>query len=167
MKSMFIMSVMGPDNPGTMKSVAEVTREIGGEWLRSKVMRLDGQLTALMKVAVDAEKTDLLQSELRRQFADLQISYSPVTDPREGATKSITLVVDCQDRPGLTKELSRVLANLDLVVENMECNRVHISSIGQAAFTARVSLSVPENMEGETVADEIEALAEDMRVTVV
>jgi glycine cleavage system regulatory protein len=44
---------------------------------------------------------------------------------------------------------------------------VHISSIGQAAFTARVSLSVPENMEGETVADEIEALAEDMRVTVV
>lgn len=167
MKSMFVMSVMGPDSPGAIKSIAEVTREIGGEWTRSKVMRLDGQLTAMMKVVVDQENEARLQAELTRQFPELQLSFTPVLNPRDVPTKSISLVVDCQDRPGLTKELNRVLANLDLVVENMECNRVHISSIGQAAFTARVALTVPEGLSSEAVADEIEALAEDMRVTVV
>lgn len=166
MKEMFVMSVMGPDGPGTIKSIAEVTREFGGEWTRSKVMRLDGQLTAMMKVVVDQQNEARLKIELEKRFSDLRFNYSAVLSRQEGPTKSISLVVDCQDRPGLTKELSRVLANLDLVVENMECNRVHVSSLGQAAFTAKVVLTVPESLSGEAVADEIEALAEDVRVTV-
>ena len=166
MKEMFVMSVMGADSPGTIKSIAEVTREFGGEWARSKVMRLDGLLTALMKVVVDQENEVRLKEELEKRFANLQFSYAAVLNLQEGPTKSLNLVVDCQDRPGLTKELSRVLASLDLVVENMECNRVHVSSIGQTAFTAKVALTVPEALSGEAVADEIEALAEDVRVTV-
>lgn len=166
MKQMFVMSVMGPDEPGTIKSIAEVTRRKGGEWIRSKVMRLDGQLTAMMKVVIDEENEALLKAELANHFADLTFNFSSVLNIKEGPTRNINLVVDCKDRPGLTKELSRVLASLDLVVENMECNRVHVSSIGQAVFTAKVTLTVPEEMSGEAVADEIEALAEDVRVTV-
>jgi glycine cleavage system regulatory protein len=82
-------------------------------------------------------------------------------------TKRINLVIDCKDRPGLTKEISAILGNLDLVVENMECHRAHVSSIGEAVFTAKLALTVPENMSGESVADEIEALADDVWVNVV
>ena len=165
MKETFVMSVMGPDNAGAIKQIAELTRNLGGEWTRSKIMRLDGQLTALMKVVIDKDQEGKLKQELAAGFPEMQFGYSGIAALSSGETKSINLVVDCQDRPGLTKELSRVLASLDLVVENMECNRVHVSSIGQAAFTARVQLTIPENMSGESVADEIEALAEDVRVS--
>lgn len=166
MKEMFVMSVMGPDNAGVIKSIAELTRNLGGEWTRSKIMRLDGQLTALMKVVIDQERVEQLKSDLTANFAEMQFGYAPISALSPKETKSINLIVDCQDRPGLTKELSRVLASLDLVVENMECNRVHVSSIGQTAFTARVQLTVPETMSSESVADEIEALAEDVRVSI-
>lgn len=166
MKEMFVMSVMGPNKTGTIRSIAELTRQLGGEWARSKIMRLEGQLAGLMKVIIDKEQVEELKAELGSRFPDLVFTYSTIDKPSSGETKQLNLVVDCQDRPGLTKELSRVLASLDLIVENMECNRVHVSSIGQTAFTARVQVAVPESMTGEGVADEIEALAGDVRVTV-
>lgn len=167
MKSTFVMSVVGPDSHGAIKSIAETTRGAGGEWTTSKVMRLDGQLSAMMKVVVEAEKEAELKSKLSNDFSEFQFFFSGVVSREDTATKNISLVVDCKDRPGLTKDINTILSNLDLVVENMECNRAHVSSIGEAVFTAKVELSVPENVTGEAVADEIEALSEDVRVSVV
>ncbi|WP_136805454.1 ACT domain-containing protein [Desulfosediminicola flagellatus] len=166
MKSTFVMSIVGPDIPGSIKSIAETTRGAGGEWTTSKVMRLDGQLSAMMKVVIESEREDELKSTLKSAFSGLQFFFSDAVSRRDAATKSISLVVDCKDRPGLTKDINTILTNLDLVVENMECNRAHVSSIGEAVFTAKVSLSVPEDVTGEAVADEIEALSDDVRVSV-
>ena len=166
MKETFGMSVMGPNDAGAIRSIAEVTRQFGGEWTRSKIMRMEGQLAGLMKLVIDQEQVEQLKAELGSRFPEMQFTCSPISKRSSEESKILNLVVDCQDRPGLTKELSRVLESLDLVVENMECNRVHVSSIGQTAFTARVQVAVPESMSGEAVADEIEALAEDVRVSV-
>ncbi len=167
MKSTFVMSVVGPDSPGTIKTIAETTRALGGEWLKSKVMRLDGNLTAMMKVAIDPDNEPRLKSELLQDFPELQFFYSAVATGSSVPTKSITLVLDCKDRPGLTKDINAILANLDLVVENMECNRAHVSTIGEAVFTARIALAVPEDRNSEAVADEIESMAKGIRVNVV
>lgn len=167
MKNTFVMSVVGPDSPGLMKLIAETTRGLDGEWITSKVMRLDGQLTAMMKVVIEEDAEDKLKSELAAQFGNLQFFYSAAVSKEDIQTKSISLVVDCKDRPGLTKDINTILTNLDLVVENMECNRAHVSSIGETVFTAKIALSVPEETNSEAVAEEIEALSEDVRVSVV
>jgi glycine cleavage system regulatory protein len=167
MKSTFIMSVVGPDSPSAIKAIAETTRGLGGEWLQSKVMRLDGNLTAMMKVVVDLENETRLKSELEKDFSGLQFFYSDVVSGSDLPTRSINVVLDCKDRPGLTKDINAILANLGLIVENMECNRAHVSTIGEAVFTARIALAVPEDMTSESVADEIEAMAKGIRVNVI
>lgn len=166
MECIFISTVVGPDSPGAIKSMAETTRSLGGEWLTSKVMKLDGQLTAMMKVLVDKEKEAELKAKLENQFVDLRFFYAEPIDDTKKTTEVINLVVDCKDRPGLTKDINTIAANLDLVVKDMDCNRYHVSSIGEAVFSARLTIGVPEGTSSQAVADEIEALYDDVRVSV-
>ena len=167
MKSVFITTITGPDSPGIIKSLAETTRGIGGEWETSKVMKLGGQFAALMKVLIAEESATALKEALEKEFPQLVFMYAEIDTDSAQATKTINLEIDCKDRPGLTKDINNILANLDLVVENMEFNRVHVSSIGQAMFNARLALAVAESVNGEAVADEIESLSDDVRVSVI
>lgn len=167
MKSIFISTITGPDSLGIIKSLAEATRGFGGEWLTSKVMKLDGQFTALMKVSIEASQEQQLKDGLSSKFPDLSFKHSEVRSPSQEPTKIINLEIDCIDRPGLTKDITNILSNLDLTVENMEFNRVHVSSIGEAVFSAKLALAVPENTSSETLAEEIESLSEDVRVNVI
>jgi glycine cleavage system regulatory protein len=166
MKSNFITTVYGPVVPGIIKVLAQATRSLGGEWLTSKIIRLDGQFAAIMDVVVDEEKEKLLKSTLEQRFPNLNFVYSPVLASPGRATKTIKFVVDCIDRPGLTGDLSSILANLDIGVEDMECKRFAMDGIGDTVFSARLTLSVPLDADSEIIAEEIETLSEDVRVNI-
>lgn len=166
MKSNFITTIYGPVFPGMIKSLAETTRSLGGEWLTSKVIKLDGQFAAIMNVVVAEELEPQLKSGLEKKFPALCFIYSAPGETPRPATKTINLMVDCIDRPGLTGDLSNILANLDIVVEDMECKRFAMDGIGATVFSARLTLSVPEAADSETIAGEIEAMSEDVRVNV-
>lgn len=166
MRTNFITTVYGPDIPGIIKALAQTTRSQGGEWLTTKVIKLDGRFSAIMSVLVDAELEMNLKMTLERQYPELCFIYSAPKIASREMTKIINLVVDCIDRPGLTADLSNILANLDIGVENMECKRFAMDGIHDPVFSAQLTLAVPEEAESEVIAGEIEALSEDVRVNV-
>jgi glycine cleavage system regulatory protein len=166
MKSNFITTVYGPTVPGIIKVLAQATRSLGGEWLTSKIIKLDGQFAAIMNVIVEEEQEKTLKSILEQRFPGLSFVYSPVNASRGRVTKTINFVVDCIDRPGLTGDLSSILANLDIGVEDMECKRFIMDGIGDTVFSARLTLSVPLDADSEIIAEEIETLSEDVRVNI-
>ena len=167
MKSIFVATVMGPATPGIVKSLAEATRGLGGEWNTSKVMKLDGRFTAMMEVAVDEDLEIFLKESLAEKFLDLEFFYSDINGKESDQSKTVALMVDCRDRSGLTRDINNILYNLGLVVENMDCNRFSVSAPGESMFSAKVTLAVSEEMSAEVIAEEIEALFEDTRVSVV
>lgn len=166
MRTNFITTVYGPDIPGIVKALAQTTRSQGGEWLTSKVIKLDGQIAAIMSVVVEKELEISLKSTLELNFPGLSFVYAAVKTTHQEMTKTINLVVDCIDRPGLTGDLSNILANLDIAVENMECKRFAMDGIHDTVFSAQLTLAVPEGTVSEIIAGEIEALSEDVRVNV-
>ncbi len=167
MKSNFITTVYGPVIPGIIKVLAQATRGLGGEWLTSKIVKLDDRFAAIMNVVVEEEQEKALKSNLEEKFPSLRFIYtSPNTTPR-GPTKTINFVIECIDRPGLTGDLSGILANLDIGVEDMECKRFVMDGIGDTVFSARLTLSVPFDADSETIAEEIETLSEDVRVNII
>lgn len=166
MKSIFISTVSGPSTPGIIKSLAQTTRDHGGEWLASKVMKLDGHFSALMKVSIDAESVQPLKAALTKEFSQLQFLESPAANPTNEKVTSINLEVDCKDREGLTRDISNIIFNLDLVVQNLEFNRFPVSALGESVFSAKLTVAVPEGTSAVAVAEEIEAISEDMRVNV-
>lgn len=166
MRSNFITTVYGPDFPGIIKDLANCTRQHGGEWLTSKVIKLDGRFAAIMSVVVLEDLEKGLKLSLENEFADLHFIYSPVQPAFYETSKIINLVVDCIDRPGLTADLTNILSNLGIVVENMECKRYAMDGIGETVFSAKLTLAVAQTSESEVIAGEIEALSEDVRINV-
>lgn len=166
MKSNFITTVYGPVIPGVIKILAQATRSLGGEWLTSKIIKLDGHFAAIMHVVVEKAKEDTLKSKLEEKFPDLRFVYAPANTARREATKNIQMVVDCIDRSGLTGDLSSILVNLDIGVEEMECKRFTMDGIGDTVFSARLTLSVPIDADSAIIAEEIETLSEDVRVSI-
>lgn len=165
MKSKYITTVYGPDIPGDINSLALVTRSYGGEWLTSKVIKSDGQFAAIMSVVISTQKEGELKVAMENDFPALTFVYAPASNVLQKASKTIHLGVDCIDRPGLTGDLTNILANLDICVENMECRRFVMDGIGDV-FSAKLALVVPETVKSEVVAGEIETLSEDVQVNV-
>ena len=166
MKEIYISTVSGPSTPGIIKALAQTTRDHGGEWLASKVMKLDGQFSALMKVSIDAESVKPLQTALVKEFSQLHFHKSAAASPTHEEVTSIDLEVDCNDREGLTRDISNIIFNLDLIVQNLEFNRFPVSALGESVFSAKLTVGVPEGTSARAVAEEIEAISEDMRVNV-
>ncbi len=165
MKSNYITTIHGPDIPGVIKSLALATRSFGGEWLSSKVIKADGQFVAIMNVVIVSDQEQALKSALEQEFPALTFVYSAAITPTQNMCKTIHLGVDCIDRPGLTGDLSNILTNLDICIENMECKRFVMDGIGDV-FTAKLAVVVPKAVKSEIIAGEIETLSEDVQVNV-
>ncbi|HEY5652838.1 MAG TPA: ACT domain-containing protein [Pontiella sp.] len=166
MKNTFIAMVIGPESPDIIKALAQTTHELGGVWMRSKVTKMDGQFSALIKVSIAEDKVDVLKAAFRSDFTALHFEYAGCPQEQGQSKKSISLEVDSKDRPGLVKDINDLLLNLDMKVVNMESHRFEVAEIGGAVFSAKLDLEVPESTSAESVATEIETLDDSMRVLV-
>jgi len=167
MKNVYITTVLGPDRPDILKSLAIVTRGWGGEWLNSKVMKIDGQFTAMMKVTIEQEVEGKLKAELQEKFKDLTFIYTEAASGKEKPLETINLVVECKDRSGLTKDINSIISANDLQVDRMDLDRYEVSGIGVAVFCAKLAISVAEGTDKEAIAAYFEEMPDDVRVNFV
>ncbi|GGI72582.1 glycine cleavage system protein R [Shewanella gelidii] len=166
MKKIFITTILGNVTPGLLKALAKTTRAEGGEWVSNRVIKLDDRFAALMKVSVDAENEVKLKAALEAEFDQLDFRYDDATEVNAEPVKTIELTFDCNDRPGLTRDIDDVFANLELVVDNMEVNRYQVASIGSTVFSSKFSVALPENISSESVVELLEGIGSDVRVHV-
>jgi glycine cleavage system regulatory protein len=167
MKKMFIATVLGAVTPGVIKALAEETRQAGGEWITSKVIKVDHHFAALLKVAIEDDMSQPLKVQFERQFPKLTFLFEASNAAPLSNVRELHLNVDCKDRPGLTREIVDVLVNLDLGIEHMEFNRVHVSTIGQTVFTSKLTVLLPNEVSNESVVELLEGISNDLRVSII
>ena len=59
-----VWTVIGPDRPGLVESLASVLARHGGSWLESRMARLSGQFAGIVQAEVPAENLEKLRAEL-------------------------------------------------------------------------------------------------------
>lgn len=164
MKRVFITTIVGDDRPDIINALAEKTRSMGGEWIKSKVTRLDGQFAAIMKVSIDEDKEAGLNEALTQAFDDLTFTYAPVREIEPANTTVISLVLDCDDRPGLTKEITRVLYDLSLRPERLEVSRLPVVEMGETVYSAKMSIGVPDTLNREQLSSALGRVCDSCRI---
>jgi glycine cleavage system regulatory protein len=167
MRSVFITTIVGDDRPDIINALAETTRSLGGEWIKSKVIRLDGQFAAIMKVAIDEARETKLKETLDQEFSDLSFTHAPVRTIDPGHTTVYDLVLDCSDRPGLTKDITRVLYDLNLRPENLEVSRVPVFEMGDTVYSASMVVAVPDTMTREQLSEALSSVSDSCRINFV
>jgi len=166
MKKIFVITVYGEMTAGVMKSLARRTSQADAEWITSKVIHVDHHFTALLKIAVDENVVGELKASLEQEFTQLNFVFEPTASMTLQRLRTVNFNVDCKDRAGLIRDIVDMLVDQDLSIGHMEFNRVHVSNLGEAVFTAKLTLQLPTAITNESVVELLEEVGEEMRVAI-
>jgi glycine cleavage system regulatory protein len=162
-----VLTLIGPDRPGLVEAVAEPIAAHGGNWLESRMAHLAGQFAGILRVEVPDAKAGALSDALRRLEArglrvTVESAPGTVAEPRR------TLVVDLVglDRPGIVHEISHVLAQRGVNIEELVTDRTPAPMSAELLFRSRARVNVPEGLDAAELRMRLEKLAQDLMVQV-
>lgn len=167
MKTFLVMTVLGPDRPGLVRTLSDAIATHGGNWLESRMARLAGQFAGILRVECPAESADALITDLRN-FASQGISVHAVREDAAEPVSRQQLQIDVvgNDRPGIVRQLSAAIAGAGGNVEELVTGLESAPMSGHPIFRARGTVSLPEHADAAKLAAAIEELGSDLSVDV-
>jgi glycine cleavage system regulatory protein len=165
-----VVTLIGPDRPGLVEAVAAAIAAHGGNWLESRMTRLAGKFAGILRAELPAEKVpDALRALAALEARGLRIVTEAAARPeksQEVAPLRMRLELLGVDRPGIVREVSLLLANNGVNVEELVTNRVSAPMSGETLFEARASVAVPSSTDVATLRRALERTASDLMVDV-
>jgi glycine cleavage system regulatory protein len=162
------MTVIGPDRPGLIESVAALVASHGGNWLESRMSRLGGHFAGILRVEIPVEKEQELIANLNglsaRGLTVVVHADQPKTEPPTGRVRILEIVG--QDRPGIVRQISHALASYGVNVEELQTECASAAMTGETLFKARAKLRVPDSADIEQIRQSLERIASDLIVDV-
>jgi glycine cleavage system regulatory protein len=172
MLSTVVMTVIGPDRPGLVQIVAARVADHGGNWLESRMCHLGGQFAGILRVEVAVSRREELEQALRElERDDLRVIIHTEPGQTPGAARQPAGIlakvgVVGQDRPGILRSVSGVLAAHGINVEELSSERVSVPMGGGILFQVRALVLLPPAVSLEMIRAELEKLDLDLMVDV-
>jgi glycine cleavage system regulatory protein len=169
MQNTLVMTVIGPDRPGLVESVASLVASHGGNWLESRMSRLGGQFAGILRVEVPADHAGALSRELNAlstKGVTVVIHPDRVASTEPGSELRLIELIG-QDRPGIVQQITSALAKHRVNVEELETECVSAAMSGETLFKARATVLIPASANVEALKAELEKIAADLIVEVV
>jgi glycine cleavage system regulatory protein len=166
MRTSLVLTLIGDDRPGLVEQVSDAVLAVGANWEESRMALLAGKFAGLLRVSVDAERADALAASLRMLDAGgltVVIERSVDTTPAD-AFRTCRLDVVGNDHPGIVRDISRVLADHRVNIQELETEVTSAPMSGDALFRARASLRMPSTMTFAELRGLLEAIAGDLMV---
>jgi glycine cleavage system regulatory protein len=167
MQNPLVMTIIGMDRTGLVESIARVITEHGGNWLESRMCRLGGRFTGILRIHVPQENEEALVKALRglqAQGLDVAVFPDRVAFPVSGRIAVLSLVG--QDRPGIIHQISAALANQKVNVEELETQCFSAPMSGEMTFNAFARLRIPESCIVSDLRAELENIGSELMVDI-
>jgi glycine cleavage system regulatory protein len=164
----FVVTVVAPDKPGQVERIADCIAQHGGNWLESRMSRMAGQFAGIVRVQVPADNREALKKALQALAAqDIRVLFAESSAEPSVGWKSIRMELVGNDRPGIVRDITRLLAEQGVNVERLvtEVNPAPMSS--EPLFHAEATLGVPLTLSLDLLQERLETLADDLMVDLV
>jgi glycine cleavage system regulatory protein len=164
MQVSLVMTVIGPDRPGLVGQLSAVITEHGGNWLESRMAHLGGEFAGILRIEVPAEQEQNLQDKLR-SLKSQGLTVYPHKDitasaPPSGSLAIVELIG--HDRPGIVRQISQVLAQHRVNVEELVTNRESAPMSGEMLFRATATVRLPASCPLGQLQSALEEIASDL-----
>jgi len=166
-----VLTVIGPDRPGLVESLAQTVVAHGGNWLESRMAHLSGQFAGILRVQVDDTSADKLTDALRN--LDLQgltivvaEDVNQPVDPTPVRVEPLSIELVGSDRPGIVKQITSVLAEKQVNVEQFQTECINAPMSGKTLFRATARLHLPPQLSAEQLCRTLEEVAHDLMVDI-
>lgn len=164
-----ILTLIGPDRPGLVESVAALIASHGGNWLESRMTRLGGKFAGVLRaeLPVDAVSSALhdltaLESKGLRVVVETEVPAAVEVDRRVRMELNVVGV----DRPGIVRELTQLLAAAGINVEDLSTERQSAPMSGEILFEARALIHLPPSTDLAALRAQLERASKDLMVDV-
>ena len=162
-----ILSAIGSDRPGLTQALAEAVFAAGGNWLESHLTRLGGKYVGAVLVALDADALPVLEHGAAAvDSVGLRVSIVPAGDAAQDDLVPLSIEVVGQDRPGIVREVTAVLARLGVNIEQLATATENVAWSGELLFRATVELRLPDGVSQDQVSDALEAISGEIMVDI-
>lgn len=167
MKCYLIMTVLGSDRPGLVSSLADTVARHGGNWLESRMARLAGQFAGIVRIECPSAAVDGLLHELHTPGIPgltVQAAREAIAEP--APRRTLTVEVMGNDRPGIVRELTTIIAMAGGNVEELTTGLESAPMSGNPMFRARGVISIPQHAGTSALTTAIESLGGDLTVDI-
>jgi glycine cleavage system regulatory protein len=167
MRKSLIVTVIGEDRPGIVEQLSDQVLAGGANWEESRMARLAGKFAGILRVSVEAAGAQQLATGLATLEAMGLKVIAEWSTAEPADLRTIALELVGHDRPGIVREISRVLAHHGVNIEELETEITSAAMSGDRLFRARARMAVPSNMTLPELRGLLEPLADDLMVDIV
>jgi glycine cleavage system regulatory protein len=165
MRTSLVLTVIGDDKPGIVEQLSDRILATGANWEESRMARLAGKFAGVLRVSVDEVSADALAAELRALGAgSLTVVVERSAGPAQPSARTLQLDVLGNDHPGIVRDISRVLAQHQVNIENLETEVTSAPMSGEALFHACATVRIPETISADRLRAVLESLAGELMV---
>ena len=165
MRSSLVLTIVGPDRPGIVETIAATLAAHGGNWEQSRMAHLAGQFAGILRISAPREQLPQLKAALENLTArGLSVLSAVGSEAERPPARSLRLELTGTDREGIVREIAGALAARQVNVEELETTRQSAPMAGNALFQARALLSVPAQVDMAELRTTLEAIGDDLMV---
>ncbi len=167
MQSRLVLTLIGKDRPGLVDALATTVADHGGNWVESRMCRLGGEFAGVLRVEIGSDSVPGLTAALAALGTKgLKVTAHPDDDLVTEATSVATIELVGQDRPGIVKEISRVLAAHQVNVEELTTERTSAPMSGEMLFQATIEVHIRAGCDTAALRMGLEKIAADLMVEI-
>jgi len=130
--------------------------------------RLGGQFAGILQIELPAEQEQpLIRSLKSLESQGITVVVHPdKPEPSPSKRELQLLEVVGQDRPGIVRQISRVLAQHGVNVEELDTERSSAAMSGELLFKASAKLYIPASCDVASLRAQLEKIAQDLIVDI-
>jgi glycine cleavage system regulatory protein len=166
MQSSLIITILGTDRSGLVKSLSNVIKNHKGNWQESRMVRMDGRFAGLAHVSIDEEQRDALtQTLLALQSDDLQLLIKQSENTLPSRT-TLSLELLGNDRQGIIHDITHQLNALNVNIEKLQSEQRIAPMSNETLFYAAIELGLPEGVTEADIQQAFEAVSDSLMMDV-
>jgi glycine cleavage system regulatory protein len=164
-----ILTVIGKDRPGLVKTLADVIAKHEGNWDESRMARLAGHFAGVVQIHLPENQAEDFITALS-MLADHGLSVNVVDSDWSLVNvdhhNALQLEVVGQDRPGIVREISSRLFALEVSMQDLRTVVESAPMSGERLFRAEAELVLPDHADSEKIRGILEQLGDEMMIDI-
>lgn len=167
MRCSVVLGVMSEDRPGIIESLSSLITAHGGEWTDSKMVTMAGKFAGILLIEIPCREQQAFSDALQALEVDgLKVVIEKIQQHAEPVLREFRLEMVGQDRSGIVRDITHLLANYDINLEAWESRIESASMSGETLFIASAVVHVPDTVDLVLLQDDFEELANELMVDI-
>jgi glycine cleavage system regulatory protein len=164
-----MLTLIGPDKTGIVAHLAAIAGKHDGNWLDSRMIRMDGYFSGIVRVSLPIETLSQFGKEVGQFMEQEGFQYAiqaaePEVDQPQGNTAELEL--SGQDHPGIVHAIFDACKQNGINVEELTTGLQAAPWSGTPVFEAKARVRIPDTVSEDDLKASMEALAADLMVEV-